>query len=237
MINMEDSNLEKQIDSIEKKLDEVIIEVHRKRSTGAIDFLTAVLLSLATVGSAWCAFQSTLWDGIQTFKLMDAHQAGRLASQKEIESYQIKSMNAVLLIQYIDNVKAGNKEMADFYFSRFDPQLKEATIEWLKLDPFNNPGAPNSPMKLTSYKLEEEKAYTEEMDRYIKEMEIANEANHNSDNYVMLTVIFAAVLFFGGIASTLRSNLMRDVSIFLSAVIFIISIVILFFMPYAPLLG
>ena len=48
---------------------------------------------------------------------MDAHQAGRLASQKEIESYQIKSMNAVLLIQYIDNVKAGNKEMADFYFS------------------------------------------------------------------------------------------------------------------------
>jgi len=107
----------------------------------------------------------------------------------------------------------------------------------LKLDPFNNPGAPNSPMKLTSYKLEEEKAYTEEMDRYIKEMEIANEANHNSDNYVMLTVIFAAVLFFGGIASTLRSNLMRDVSIFLSAVIFIISIVILFFMPYAPLLG
>lgn len=232
---MGDTILEKQLDSIEKKLDEVIVEVHRKRSTGFIDFLTAVLLSLATVGSAWCAFQSSLWDGIQTFKLMDAHQAGRLASQKEIESYQIKSMNAILLMQYIDNFKLGNKEMADFYFSRFDPVLKEATIEWLKLDPFNNINAPNSPMKLDSYKLDEEKEYTKEMNNYIKELESANKANNNSDSYVMLTVIFAAVLFFGGIASTLRSNLMRDASIFLSAVIFIISLVILFSMPVAPL--
>ena len=86
------SEAEKKLNVIEKKLDEVISEVNQKRSTGILDILTAVLLSLATVGSAWCAFQSTLWDGIQTFKLMDAHQAGRLASQKEIESYQIKSI-------------------------------------------------------------------------------------------------------------------------------------------------
>ncbi|MEZ4692309.1 MAG: hypothetical protein R3A12_19980, partial [Ignavibacteria bacterium] len=136
--------------------------------------------------------------------------------------------------QYIDYAKAGNKELADFYFSRFEPLLKEVTLEWLKMDPFNNVNAPNSPMKLDSYKLDEEKEYSEEMSRYIKELENANEANHNSDSYLMLTVIFAAVLFFGGIASTLRSNLMRNASIFLSAVIFIISLVILFSMPVAP---
>ncbi len=126
---MEETSLEKQINSIENKLDEVIVEVNRKRSTGIVDFLTAVLLSLATVGSAWCAFQSTLWNGIQTFKLMDAHQAGRLASQKEIESNQKRGLDAILLMQYIDNFKSGNKDMADFYFSRFNPLLKEATIE------------------------------------------------------------------------------------------------------------
>lgn len=229
------SEAEKKLNVIEKKLDEVISEVNQKRSTGILDILTAVLLSLATVGSAWCAFQSTLWDGIQTFKLMDAHQAGRLASQKEIESYQIKSMNAILLMQYIDNVKAGNKELADFYFSRFDSTLKSATIDWLKSDPFNNSNALNSPMKMESYKLAEEKEYTEEMNNYINEMESANSANHHSDNYVMLTVIFASVLFFGGIASTLRSKLMRNLSIFLSSVIFIITIIILFSMPVAKL--
>lgn len=234
---MEETSLEKQINSIENKLDEVIVEVNRKRSTGIVDFLTAVLLSLATVGSAWCAFQSTLWNGIQTFKLMDAHQAGRLASQNEIESNQKRGLDAILLMQYIDNFKSGNKDMADFYFSRFNPLLKEATIEWLKSDPFNNADAPNSPMKLDMYKLQEEKEYKVEMDKYLKELEAANDANHHSDNYVMLTVIFAAVLFFGGIASTLRSNLMRNSSIFLSALIFIISIIILFSMPVAPLLG
>lgn len=232
---MEVSEIEKKLNNIETKLDEVIVEINNKRSTGIVDILTAVLLSLATVGSAWCAFQSSLWDGIQTFKLMDAHQAGRLASQKEIESIQIKSMNGILLMQYLDNSKAGNKELADFYFSRFDSTLKKATVEWLKSDPFNNVNALNSPMKMESYKLVEEKEYTEEMNNYIKEMGNANIANQNSDNYVMLTVIFASVLFFGGIASTLRSTLMRNASIFLSSVIFIITIIILVSMPVAKL--
>lgn len=226
---------EAMLDAFEEKLNAIILKSEMKKTTQLVDILTAILLSLATVGSAWCAYQSNLWNGIQTFKLMDAHQAGRFSSQKSLEAIQLRSIDATLLMQYINAGKAGDKELADFYFSRFNPVLKTATLEWLKLDPFTNQNAPNSPLKMPSYKLPEEEKSLENMNLYYKEMDSANLANHNADTYVMFTVIFAAVLFFGGIASTLQSNLMRNICLILSGIIFISTFIFLLNLPLAKL--
>jgi hypothetical protein len=48
------------------------------------EVLTAIVLSLATTASAWCAYQATRWAGVQTFRLNDAGIAGRKSSQSAI---------------------------------------------------------------------------------------------------------------------------------------------------------
>lgn len=222
---------EKLLDELNEKMDYLIKEDKQKNPTQIIDILTAILLSLATVGSAWCAYQSTLWNGVQTFELMDAGKAGRLTSENTIKAVQIRSMDGILLMEFINASKAGDKELADFYFNRFDTALKTATLEWLKKDPFNNVNAPRSPMKMESYKLKEEAEAINQFNINLKQMESANSANNNSDRYVLLTVLFAGVLFFAGIANTLKSNLMRNICLLLSAIIFLMTAVFLINMP------
>ena len=222
---------EKMLDDFEKKLDKIIHEIEKKKTVQVVDVLTAVLLSLATVGSAWCAFQSSLWDGIQTFELVASAKAGRLSSENLIKANQKRMMDGLLLMQYINANEEGNIKIRDFYFSKFDSTMKTATQDWLKNDPFNNANAPNSPMKMPSYVLKEETDANDQINLSLKKMESADEANTTSDRYVLLTVLFAAVLFFGGIASTLQSNLVRNICLILSAIIFILTLYLLINMP------
>lgn len=215
----------------EGKLDKILAKIEEKETTQLVDILTAILLSLATIGSAWCAYQSTLWGGVQTFELAAAGKAGRLSSENLIKSNQKRTADAIVMMKYIDANEEGNIKMRDFYFSRFDPIMQKATLEWLKLDPFNNPNAPNSPMRMPSYELTEDIEAVIQLNLSVEKLESANEANKTSDRYVLLTVLFAAVLFFGGIASTLQSNLVRNICLVLSAIIFCVTLFVLINMP------
>lgn len=44
--------------------------------------LGLVLMGITTLGSSWCGFQSSLWDGVQTFHLMDSADFSRQAAEK-----------------------------------------------------------------------------------------------------------------------------------------------------------
>ncbi len=226
-----DKNIEDRFSAFEEKLDSILEKGKQSRSTGFIEVLTAILLSLATVGSAWCAFQSALWGGVQTFELAAAGKAGRLATENTLKGLQLRFIDAVLVMQYVNAQKNGDQKLADFYFSRFDENLQKATLEWLEKDPFNNPKAPNSPLKMPSYNIKEETAAFNEEQLNLDKMESANNANKNSDRYILLTVLFAGVLFFGGIASTLKSNLIKNVCLLLSALIFVSTVIVLLSMP------
>ncbi|MDQ3022366.1 MAG: hypothetical protein M3R36_17635 [Bacteroidota bacterium] len=86
-------------------------------------------------------------------------------------------------------------------------------------------------MKMPSYKIQAEIDAVNEIRNSSQKMESANVANNNSDRYVLLTVLFAGVLFFGGIASTINSNLVRNVCLILSTIIFIGTFISLINMP------
>jgi len=222
---------EKLLDAFEEKLDKILIKAEEKKSTELVDIFTAILLSLATIGSAWCAFQSTLWGGIQTFELAYSGKAGRIASENFIKAYQKRAFDATMVMKYIDASEEGNIKMQDFYFSKFDSTLKKNTVEWLKLDPFNNENAPNSPMRMQTYVLKEEIDAEIQSNLSAEKLASANEANTTSDKYVALTVFFAAALFFGGIAGTMNSIMVRNVCLIISSLIFLITLILLINMP------
>jgi hypothetical protein len=63
-----------------------------------MEVASAVLLALATTASAWCAYQSTLWGGVQTFRLAAAARAGRESNQQSLAALQGRAFDAQMLI-------------------------------------------------------------------------------------------------------------------------------------------
>ena len=110
-----------------------------------------------------------------------------------------------MFISYIEARSEGNKKLEDFLFSRFRPEAKTAIDAWLKTDPLNNPNAPPHPFRMAEYVQAEQQEARLQEERAGQLLAAANEAKQTSDTYVLLTVLFASVLFFGGISGTFES--------------------------------
>lgn len=196
-----------------------------------VQITCAVVLSLATMSSAWCAYQATRWSGVQTFRLAAANNAGRDSSAASLAALQSRVFDASMGISWMQAKFDGNDRVEKFLFDRFRPEMKSAVEAWLKTDPFNNPAAPQGPLKMADYvqpELAEAKRHDELSAR---EHAVATQANQTSDTYVMLTVLFASVLFFGGIAGTLDSRRLRIVVLALALAFFVVTAAFLGTMP------
>src|SRR5262245_17637470 len=86
--------------------------------------IVAVILGLATLGSAWSAYQSALWGGIQSFRLAEATAAGRRAAEKAIYANQLRGADLLLFEVYLRALSENNQLLADFLFQRFRPEFK-----------------------------------------------------------------------------------------------------------------
>ena len=176
-----------------------------------IEIISAILMSIATVSSAWCAYQSARWGGEQAFFLSEAAGMGRESARNMVQAGQVETLDAAMFMEYTRALSEKNSELANFLYQRFRPELKTATDAWLALKPLQNPSAPASPFEMKEYIIpEQEKAKDLSTTVYNKVNEARN-ANRISDNYILFTVIFASVLFFAGIATKFQSRRLKAV--------------------------
>jgi hypothetical protein len=212
-------------------LHRILGAVDKDERTRWVELTCAVVLSLATTSSAWCAYQANLWSGVQTFRLAAAQKAGRESTAATIEALQLQVFDASMFISFMNAKNEGNDRQEAFLFKRFRPEMKKAVDAWLKMDPFNNPKAPPGPFKMAEYvqpELEQAKRHDE---RFAQEHAAAERANQNGDTYVLLTVLFASVLFFGGIAGTVDSRRLRITILAIALALFIVTVGFLATMP------
>src|SRR5258708_24514646 len=132
-------------------LQRILAGVEKDERNRWVEISCAFVLSLATMASAWCAYQSTLWGGVQTFRLAGAMKAGRESSAAHMAALQTQTFDASMFISYMQAKNEGNKRQEEFLFNRFRPEMKKAVDAWLNTDPFNNPAAPQGPFKMGVY--------------------------------------------------------------------------------------
>jgi len=212
-------------------LQRILESVEQDKRNRWVEITCAVVLSLATMSSAWCAYQSTLWSGVQTFRLAAAAKAGRESSAVHIEALQLRAIDVSMGINYMQAKHDGNTRQEKFLFDRFRPEMKKAVEAWLKTDPFNNPAAPQGPMKMAEYVQQELEDAKRLGEKSVREHTAAVHANANSDTYVLLTTMFATVLFFGGIAGTVDSRRLRISILSIALILFMVTLVVLATMP------
>jgi hypothetical protein len=175
---------------------------HRERR---LDLAATILLAMAAVATAWATYQSARWHGQQA-RAQSASIAARVDSGKEadVANRQVQ-IDVALFTQWVDAYARNEKELADFYVTRFREEFRPAFEAWVKLRPRVNPEAPLSPFVMPQYKLaalaesdrleNEATAYSQDVRVYIQ----------YADNYTLAVVLFAASLFFAGISTKLRT--------------------------------
>ena len=160
-----------------------------------------ILLSLATVGMAWCSYQAAAWGGAAQGAMNLSNVSGRRAATKQLQAYQMALLDVLLFSQHINARANSNETVARFYSDRFRGEAKTAFEAWMATHPFENTNAPPHPFVTNLYKprlLEEAGLEEVDVQRF---WEKAGEAGRTSRGYVLITVLLAAALFCGGTAS------------------------------------
>lgn len=212
-------------------LQRILLAVEKDKRQRWLEITAAVILSLATMSTAWCAYQSTLWSGVQTFRLAAANRAGRASSTAHVEAVQLRAYDASMTISWMEAKHEGNQRQEQFLFDRFRPEMRKAVEAWLKTDPFNNPKAPLSPFKMAEYVQPELEEARRLENLSAQEFAAGRQANVTADTYVLLTVMFASVLFFGGIAGTIESRRLRIAIVTIAIAFFLVTMIFLATMP------
>ncbi|GAN33042.1 MAG: hypothetical protein DYG83_00080 [Candidatus Brocadia sp. AMX2] len=205
----------------------------KERFKHNLELSTTIVIALATIASAWCAYQATLWSGIQMFRLSAVNALGRKSSEQTVRAGQMRSMDGILFIEYLKGKERHEDFLADFFYHRFRPELKRATDAWLATKPFQNPQSPLHPLVMEEYSLEPEQEAKRLSEETAQKFEEAREANQNSDNYIMLTVLFASVMFFGGISTQFESPRCRITLLAIGALVLCTALGVLITYPIA----
>ena len=193
-------------------------------TTGAerrLELISTVLLALATVATAWAAYQSRQWTGVQSQGYSKA-TANRIAENRvaALANRQVQ-IDVATFIQWVDAREQDHAALADFYRTRFRTEFQPAFAAWLATKPFGNPQAPKTPFAMPQYRLKT----SEQANRL--EVEAASfsnrakDANQRADNYMLAVVLFASSLFFAGISIKLRSLRTRIAILALGCLLFV----------------
>jgi hypothetical protein len=197
------------------------------------ELIVAVILGLATLGSAWSAYQSGLWNGIQTFRLAESIAAGRRAAEKFVHANQLRGVDVVLFEAYLRALTENNSRLAEFLFQRFRPEFKVAAEAWLATRPLKNPSAPSSPFVMKEYSLAVDKEMQQVRQEEVTRFTEARKANEVSDTYLLLTVLFSVALFLGGITAAFKRRKIRGTVLALSVVTITAAAIFMAFLPLA----
>lgn len=186
-----------------------------------VEIISAVLLAVATVGTAWSGYQSARWSGIQANSYSAANAARLESTRASTRAGQLTQIDVGLFTQWVDAYASDKTDLADFYRDRFRDEFRPAFDAWIAMNPKTNPDAAKSPFALPEYRVaEEEKADRLETEANL-EAERARDANQRSDNYVLAVVLFASVLFFAGISTKFDSPRVKLGLIALGVIVFI----------------
>jgi hypothetical protein len=213
-----------------------------------IELVATIVMALAAILTAWCAFQATKWSGIMSIEFSSANATRVESTRADSLANTQRSVDVDVFIAWVDAVVTEVREgtippvresgytpqdgtLSAFYYERMRDEFRPALDAWLATDPLNDDAAPPTPFAMPEYRL----AALQDAEELITESEghreAALDANQNGDNYVLTTVGFALVIFFAGVSSKLAEQRNRWITLGVAVVLFALGIVALILLP------
>jgi hypothetical protein len=212
-----------------------------------IELIATIVMAAAAILTAWAAFQSAKWSGVQAVEFSKANASRIESTRFDTRAGQLASIDVDVFLSWLeavnDEVERGLEvvgpdgyvplegTLSSVYFERMRDEFRPALEAWLKSRPLSDPDAPATPFITDAYQLEDAVAASAKLEEAGQHTEDALQANQNSDNYVLTAVALALAIFFGGVSSKLASPRNRWITISLGALIFLGAAVTLAILP------
>ncbi|HVX96449.1 MAG TPA: hypothetical protein VHK47_16160 [Polyangia bacterium] len=162
-----------------------------------LEVISSVLLALAAVASAWCAYQSALWNGEQLERLGEASNSQFESTSKLAIVNRNFTIDVVMFMNYVIADVHGDAKVAQFLRSNVRPELAPALEAWLQDVAAGKPDPPNPFLRPQYHPLGNDDAARLAGDAAAK-LAAGRAAIVNSALFMLHTVMISMALFFLG---------------------------------------
>lgn len=196
------------------------------RKFGVLEISTVVLLSLTAVVTAWCGFEASKWGGEMSIAFSQASSARVQAASAESTAQAARQYDLTIYTEWVLAERDGQEDLVEFIEARFTPEFAAAFDAW------DDAGrVADGPFAMDEYVPPGEAEAAELSARADEKFDEALRNNQRGDDYSLLTVLFALVLFFAALSQNQRAHWRRTVFLTLSAVLAIAGIAVLITFP------
>jgi hypothetical protein len=176
-------------------------EAQEKRPPGHIrETIVLILLSITAVLTAWCGFESSQWGGEMSIAFSEASSARIEAARQAGTANAARQADLSIWGVYVQARAQGDQALARYVEQRFTDHFRVAFRAWVAQ------GEPTQgPFKMKEYVppgTTEAAAADQRADSRFADALLFNQ---RGDNYTILTVLFALVLFFAAASTRLGS--------------------------------
>lgn len=217
-------------DDTQRLLRELHDAVTANQRSGRLQALTAVILSLATLMSTWCGYQAARWSAEQSTMQSVADTAERQAAENTLAGLQIRTQDGLIILEYWRAMRTGDERASTTLFAHMRPELQRAVEESISEGILENPSVPG-PLQQESYVLQSETLASAQRHTAHTASSQAVVSGYRSNEYVLLTLMMASVLFVGGISTTFSRKSVRRTLGVIASLVFAVAITRMFLLP------
>jgi hypothetical protein len=169
-----------------------------------VEILEAVLLALVAFATAWSGYQASRWGAQSAENYARASRTTVQSQEKMTLAGQDRIYDIVTFNGWVTSKLAGREKLTAFYERRFRPEYELAFQAWMKLDPVNNPSAPQGPIFMPEYKNANAAEALQLADQAKVFFEKGVSTRDTGDDYVKVTVFLATVLLLTALSQRFR---------------------------------
>ena len=202
-------------------------EAPEKRPAGHVrETIVLIVLSITAVLTAWCGFQSAKWSGEMSVAFSEASSSRIEAARQSGIANAALQADLTIWGVYVQARAQGDTALTTYVEKRFTDHFRVAYRAWIAQ------GEPTAgPFKMKEYVppgTTEAAAADQRADSRFAEALVDNE---RGDNYALLTVLFALVLFFAAASTRLVRPLAQRILLGVAIIFLIAATVILATFP------
>lgn len=196
------------------------------RLTSILDVVGVFVLSITAVLTAWCGFQASKWGGEMSVAFSQASSSRIQAAVAEGEARSAEGFDLTIYAQWVVASADGKTQLAEYIEERFTPHFAIAFDAWQE-----GGMVENGPFAREEYVPPGTVTAEELNTRADEKFAEALVNNQRGDNYSLLTVMFALVLFLTAMSQRDVKTWIGRTLLGLAGVVAIVGIAILFTFP------
>jgi len=185
-----------------------------------VEPVTALLMALATLSTAWCSYHSAAWTRKSNRLMNEFNSLERRAGLHTMQGMQQATIHTAMFMQLLAAQHAGNEKLANFYVERFPPDVRKAYDAWMAQKPFENPNADAHPFVPNLYEVRGTREAAEANAQAASSLKASRNASSVSGQYLANTVLFATVLFFASASGKFEQRRVRVVAFAFAVAVF-----------------